>query len=161
MPRLPAFIVAPASVRVARMAGVRPKRRHASDRHGGGEGKDAPVQPEIDEQRTVAGAEERDQRSAEPLRDDHPGGRADRRDQQTLRQHLPDDAAAGRADREPDRHLALTRRRAREHQVREIRARDEEHQRRHAEQDVQRVAVVAAQPEIPPDAARAPISISR
>ena len=93
MPRLPAFIVAPGDVRVARMRRRQAEQQARRDRHRGGEGEDAPVEREIDEQRAVARAEERDQRSAEPLRHEHAAGRADRGDQQALRQHLPDDAA--------------------------------------------------------------------
>jgi hypothetical protein len=47
---------------------------------------------------------------------------------QRLDRQLADDAAARGADRQTDRDLALPRRGARENQVRDIRARDQEHE---------------------------------
>ena len=61
-----------------------------------------------------------------------PGGE---REHEALGQQLPDDLPAGRAQRRAHRHLARPRGRARQHQVRDVRARDEQHQPDRAHQD--------------------------
>ena len=74
-----------------------------------------------------------------------PQRRADRGDQQALRQQLTDDAPARRADREANGDLALARGGARQHQVREVGARDQQHQAGRRQQQPERRLVVAAQ----------------
>ena len=78
--------------------------------------------------------------------DRHHAGRADRRadraardrQHQALGQDLTDDASAAGAEREPDRDLALTRRAAREQQVRDVRADDDQQHGHRHEKDAQR-----------------------
>ena len=48
-----------------------------------------------------------------------------------------DDLSPGRTDREPDRRLAAPRHRARQQQVRDVRAGDQQHQAAHGEQDLE------------------------
>ena len=87
----------------------------------------------------------RDQEAAQPLREQSARCGADGGEQQALGQHLTDDAAARRADGQAHRDLALARGRAREHQVGEVGAGDEQHQAGGREQQPQRRLVVAAQ----------------
>ena len=51
------------------------------------------------------------------------------REDQALRQELPHESSAAGAERGPNRHLALTRRRLREQEIRDVRAGDHEEQR--------------------------------
>ena len=63
-----------------------------------------------------------------PIPDDDAERAADRREQQALGQQLPDQPPARRAERQPDRHLFLPGRRARQQQVRDVGADDQQHQ---------------------------------
>ena len=89
------------------------------------------------------------------LRDEQAAGRADDGQQQALRQQLTHDSAPRRADGETHGDFALPRRRPREHQVRQVRARDHEDETGGREQQPQRCFVVAAQRETPVPAGRA------
>ena len=73
-----------------------------------------------------------------PLRDDDAGDAAEQREETGLAEQLPHELPAPRAYGQPHRHLAGTRRAAREQQVRDIRARDEQHERGDAEQQRER-----------------------
>ena len=66
-------------------------------------------------------------------------------EQQALDQQLTDDAAAAGADGEPHRHFSLPRRRAREQQAGDVRARNQQHEPDDAHQHVERLAVDLAQ----------------
>ena len=63
-----------------------------------------------------------------PVADENPERAADRRQQQALGEQLPDQRRARRADREPHRDLFLPRRRARQQQVGDVRADDQQHE---------------------------------
>ena len=71
------------------------------------------------------------------------------RQQHALRHELPHDASARGADGQPHRDLALPRAGAGQHEVGQVGAGDEQHQRGHAEQDPQRLLVVAPEPREP------------
>ena len=68
------------------------------------------------------------------------------RQQSALDQRLLDQAASSRTNRCPDRHLALPGRRAGHQQARDVRAGDEQHQRREGAQHPQRAREVFPQP---------------
>ena len=63
-------------------------------------------------------------------------------EQDALDERLCDDLPARRADRQPQRRLAAPRRRAREQQVGDVGAGDQQHQAADAEQDAQAAAVL-------------------
>ena len=67
---------------------------------------------------------------AAPLREEQPEQRADAGQQQALAQQLPRDPQARRAERDAHAELVPARGRAREEQVRDVRARDQQHERR-------------------------------
>ena len=77
--------------------------------------------------RQVAGTQRRDE--ADPLpRQEHAEHGARPGEHDALDQHLPDDAAAAAADRRPHRDLAPTLGRPDEQQVRDVGARDQQHE---------------------------------
>ena len=79
------------------------------------------------------------------MREREPDEPAAHREAQAFGQQLPDQAAAARAERQAHRHLAVPRRGARQQQVAEIRARDEQHEPCGAEQHEERLGEAAAQ----------------
>ena len=79
---------------------------------------------------------------AVPDRDDQAGDAAGDGEEHALDERLRDDLPARRADGEPQRGLAAPRDRTREQQVRDVGARDEQHQAAHAEQNLQAAAVL-------------------
>ena len=80
----------------------------------------------------------RDEHAREPLCEQRAGHGAAPGEERALGRHLPHNPAAGRAEREPHRHLALARDRARQHQVRQIRAGDQQDEGRCREEQPQR-----------------------
>ena len=70
---------------------------------------------------------------------------ARRRETQALGQQLTDQTSTTRAQRQAHRHLAVSRRRSRQEQVAQIRAGDEQHETRAAEQHEQRLRKITAQ----------------
>ena len=91
--------------------------------------KDAEIERRVESQRQVgAEVEARDVRAADPLADDVPGETADARQQQAFGDHLPHEPRAAGAERRAHRHFALARRRAHEQQVRDVHARQQQHQ---------------------------------
>ena len=79
------------------------------------------------------------------MREREPDEPAAHREAQAFGQQLPNQAAATRAERQAHRHLAVPRRGARQQQVPEIRARDEQHEPCGAEQHDERLGEAAAQ----------------
>src|SRR5262249_26533854 len=73
-----------------------------------------------------------------PTRDEHPGNAAEERQHERLREQLPDELEASSTNREPDCHFACPGRRSGEQQVRDIGARDDQHERRDRKQQPQR-----------------------
>ena len=63
-----------------------------------------------------------------PVRQDHSGDAAQQRQHRALGEVLPRHAPRPRPERQPDRELAAPRDRARQQQVRHVRARDDEHE---------------------------------
>ena len=127
-------------------------RRHQAedqarcDRQRRGEREDAPVERERRRRSAiVVGRQEVDEESAQPLRQHGAARRADGGNQQAFRQELAHDTPSRRADREADGDLALARGRARQHQVRKVRAGNEQDQPGGREQQPQRRFIVAAQ----------------
>ena len=144
-PRPPAFMAAPGATWVARNAGASPNSTHVRSAS-------ALVKPstrqsvlQVHEQAIGVGGEERDEARAQPVREHRARRGAGHGQQHALRHQLPHDASARRADGQPHRDLALARGGAGEHQVGQVGAGDEQHQRGHAEQDPQRLLVVAAE----------------
>ena len=80
-------------------------------------------------------ADEHDEHLRQRRRDGEPGDAADERQHHALREQLLRDAPAPGAERGAHRQLARARRAARELQIRDVRARDEQHQRDGAEDD--------------------------
>ena len=78
-----------------------------------------------------------------PGRQRHPGGASNGREHRAFRQQLSHDAPASRAQRAADRDFHTARRRAREEQVRNVRAGYEKDEQHRAEQQPQRPAHVA------------------
>ena len=70
--------------------------------------------------------------------DEHAGRAAEHREQTRLGEELPDELQPARADREPDGHLVGARGGAREQQVGDVGAGDEQHERGDAEQEQER-----------------------
>ena len=83
------------------------------------------------------GERERQQQARRADRDDEAGDAAGDREEDALDQRLRHDLPARRADREPDRRLRPPRHGAREQQVGDVGARDEQHQPAHAEKNLQ------------------------
>ena len=145
-PRLPAFIAAPGAVPVARIAGTRPNSRQVATGERRGEREHAPV--ERQRRRTTrlsSVVEEATRKRLSHCASTAPPPAPIAAMQHALREQLPDDAAARRADRQAHGDLALARGRARQHQVRQVRAGDQQHQPGGREQQPQRRLVVAAQ----------------
>ena len=72
-----------------------------------------------------------------------PSAAADQAEDHALGEQLADQAAATGAERGPHGDLALARRRAREQQVRDVHARDQQHEADGAEQQPERASQVA------------------
>ena len=70
---------------------------------------------------------------------------ADHGQDNAFRQQLTNDPPATGAEAEPDRHLARASRRAREQQIRRVRARDRQDQPHHGQQHVKRLRVLTPQ----------------
>jgi len=120
------------------------ERERAHDRHRGGEGQHRRVE------RHLVEAADLDRRPAHERRDRAVGDReaargADRRQHQALGQQLPDDAAGRGAERLPHRDLRAAAGAAREQQVGEVDARDQQDAADGGEQHQQRAARVADQ----------------
>ena len=79
---------------------------------------------------------------AVPIGDGESDDAAGDGEEDALDQRLRDDLPARRADRQPQRRLAAPRDRAREQQVGDVGAGDQQHQSAHAEQDAQAAAVL-------------------
>ena len=74
---------------------------------------------------------------------DQPGGAAEQAEQHALGQQLADESLPARAERRADRDFLLPAGRAREQQIGDVGARDQQHERHRAEHDEHRDADVA------------------
>ena len=134
MPRPPSLSTSLTLVFDTCSAGARPKMMPVARRDGGEEREDGAVHPEVHVVRLAdvlrRGIEQVDaddrQREAEDA--------ADQRQQHALDEQLADDAPARRAERHADADLARAVRGAREQQVGDVRARDQQHERDRAHQ---------------------------
>ena len=130
-PRPCAFIAVCGSTRPARHAGTSPNSSPVSvatrdreepalaDRH-----RDRATRRDRDRERSLT-------RSRLPhVANDDPERRTERREEQALGDELPRQPSAPGAEREPHRHLALAHGRAREQQVGDVRAGDQQHHAR-------------------------------
>ncbi len=150
LPRPPSFSESCRFVFAAWSAGARPKTSPVSSGDGDGVDDDARVHAPVDVVRRLV---LRRNRRRQPLQTDVGDRDAERRggqrNQHALGEQLPDDAAASGAERGANRDLALTHRRARQQQVGDVGARDQQHQadrahhREDDEPDVGRHHVVA------------------
>ena len=126
VPRAPSFITSARSAREARSAGSEAEQKPGGERQGQREAQHARIDRGLGEPRHAAGPSAR--RPATPAQaTSTPTRAAQQRQQQALDQQLPHEAPARRAERRADGDLAPPHRRAREQQVRHVRAGDEEH----------------------------------
>ena len=88
------------------------------------------------------GERERQQQARRADRDGESDDAAGDGEEHALDERLRDDLPARRADRQPQRGLAAPRDRAREQQVRDVGAGDQQHQSAHAEKNAQAAAVL-------------------
>ena len=109
-------------------AGARPKRTPVASATSEGEEQHAPVRVQVERIGRQERRPERPEQPLRPVREQHPGRAADEREQRALGQQLAHQPAASGAERQPHRDLLLPRRRAGEQQVRDVRARDQEHE---------------------------------
>ncbi len=103
---------------------------------------DAAVDAHVVQARHAPGAQRVDARQAQ-RGEREADGAAGEREQDAFGEQLPQDAGAARAERRADRHLLLARHRARQQQVRHVRAGDEQDEPDRAGQHQQRRAHVA------------------
>ena len=82
--------------------------------------------------------QERGHQVQRPLGDDEAAEAAEDREETRLAEQLPHELSASRANRQPDRHLARARGAARQQQVRDVRARNQQHERGDAHQQRER-----------------------
>ena len=90
--------------------------------------------------------DQRQESTDRPACEDDAAQRAERREQQAFGEELPQEARAGCAERHPNGNFALPRGGAREQQVADVRARDQQHEQDDAEQDAQRLGVHLPEP---------------
>ena len=109
------------------------------------EGEDPPVGLHLQHDGGSLRAEERDQALAHDRCQQHATCGADRGDERAFRQQLPDDARARGPEAEADRDLAVPRAGPCQQQVREVRARDQQHDACRREQHPERMLVRLAQ----------------
>ena len=115
-----------------RVAAESQRRQQAGEESGGaGDGRrgdeERPVERHGDAARAEAGRDHRLERGRHPQRDDQTGEAARDAEQDAFEQQLANDAPASGAERPPHGQLALPRHAAREHQARDVEARDEQH----------------------------------
>ena len=128
-----AGVASPVAQRVNQVAGDRPQRRGEPEQDRGDRRSSRGVQErgEVDgrpvDARQVAGTQRRDEPDALP-RQEHAEHGARPGEHGALDQHLRDDAAAAAADRRPHRDLASTLGRPDQQQVRDVGARDQQHE---------------------------------
>ncbi len=112
----------------------------ARQRHGGeGEEQDRNAEPDVGFGRQRVRRHQRHDRVEESCRQRHAEHAADDGEDHALGDELADDDPARGAAGAADGQLALPRRAASEHEVRDVRARDEQHERHRAEQQPQAV----------------------
>jgi hypothetical protein len=97
------------------------------EREKDGEGEHPAVHAHVEVHRDGKGRDEAAQRGARPDREREAKPPAEHRHEDTLGQEVPHHARAARPEGEPHRDLAPPGGRAREHEVRDVRARDREH----------------------------------
>ena len=119
--------------------------------HERGKGPDAPIERHLEACRPPA-TQGRHQRDRNPSGDQQSEAAADDREQQAFGQQLAHDARARRPDRDAHRHFAAPRASPCEQQVRQVGARDEQHDRHHDPHRQQRIAHGLAALELSPRA---------
>ena len=110
-------------------------RQTGNGRHDERERVDAPVARTILVDRNVARRSEGLKRLARPAREQQRNDSGHRGEHEPLDDLQADQATTARAERRTDDQVALPLQRARDHQVRNVRARDEHHQRDHGDED--------------------------
>jgi hypothetical protein len=95
------------------------------------------IEPGLVQPWNGAGIERGDDRKA-PVRQQHAGAAAERGEQQALGQHLANQPCSARAEQGPDNDFLLPARRARQQEIRDVRARDEQDEADGREQNRQR-----------------------
>ena len=137
-----------------RLGGVeppRPPRRDQAEADGGQhrqrhhEPHEPPVDRQRERDRIVGGADLGDEEARAPDRQQQAGHGARYGEEQALGQELPDQPAVRRAEGQARRQLVAPRRGARQQQVGDVGAGDEQDERDDPDQDEQRLAIVPAQ----------------
>ena len=117
----------------------RQAREHRrSDAHGHGKQQQPPVQADVERDGPPELRKERHGEPSQPDGNEQPKRQSGRSEQQRLDEQQPADACPAGSKRGPHRDFTSAIRRAREQQVRDVRAGDEQHQQRRAEQQLQR-----------------------
>ena len=124
--------------RVPCSAGARPEPHAADEGHAEREGEHPSVDLNLAVARQQAGRGERQQRGHADQRDQRPARRAQQRNHGGFGEQLSHHAPARGAERQPRRNFLAPRQRADHQQVRDVGARDQQHQRHGASEDQQR-----------------------
>ena len=142
----PSFIAACGSVPSARTAGHSPVSSAGGQRDAGGERRQPPVVLHIEQDRSPADREESRERLDRHVRDQQTAGRAEHEQHQRLGQQLPEQTRRAGAGGQPDRELARARGAARQQQVAEVGARDQQDDAGDQRQRVERHGETRPQP---------------
>lgn len=109
------------------------------------EAEHAPVERQVERRGRAPCCDPRDDDAVGPAREERAECRADEREQDAFGEQLAHDARAARAERHADRDLALARGAARDQQIGDVRARNEEDQGDGRHEQPQRMRVRVAQ----------------
>ena len=130
--------------REARSAGARPTSKRRGKRHGRGEREQPPVDLHVEEHGVRLRRQLPDEQAAAPVRDAEAGERARGREQQDLDEQLAREAPARRAQRQAHAELVASRGGARQEQIGDVGAGDQQHERDHGHRHEHRLAIGAA-----------------
>ncbi len=112
----------------------------AEERYGGGEGENAPIGIGRKRRRVIGKRQKREKRAPAPYRYQYAQRAACRCENQPFGQNLADDIAPSSAHRQPDRDLLLPPGCARDHQIRDVGAGDQQYKTNQAHEQRQRLA---------------------
>ena len=145
IPRPPAFITAPGSIRVPRIAGASPNRRQVRTASPTAKPSTRQSGAQIEKDRVGTCAEKCDEEPAQRLRQHCTKHGAYRGQQQTLDQQLANEPSARGPKRLTHGDLAFARARSREQQIGEVGAGDQQNQPPNRQQQPERPLVFFAQ----------------
>ena len=113
--------------------------------HGDHERGKMPVGRQVQDRRLPLRRQLSDEERAAPVRHEHAGDRTDASEKERLCEQLAGDTRAGCAQREPYAQIVTPRRCAREQEVGDVRAGDQQHRAHHAHHDGERARVAEPQ----------------